>query len=81
MTQHTDVLSLIQKRRRIARRSRPYAMRRSKLERHRAAILSLKRDGASLGDIQYFLRAMAKPAINVERSTIKRFMDQYETLS
>lgn len=76
MTQQFELLATVQQRRRIARRRRPYAMRSSKLEVHRATILALRDEGASLGDIQYYLRSLAKPATTVERSTIKRFLDR-----
>ena len=76
MTQHSDLFESIHQRRQIARRQRPYAQRRSQLEVHRATILSLHREGASLGDIQYYLRSLAKPPITVARSTIKRFLDR-----
>lgn len=79
MTQHKGLLTVVRNRRAIARRSRPYSARRSKLERHRADIIALRQDGASLGDIQYFLRALAQPSVDVERSTIKRFIDRVET--
>jgi len=81
MTQHSELFDLVQKRRRIARRQRPYAHRRSQLELHRAAILALHREGASLGDIRYYLRALAKPSVSVERSTIKRFLDRIQDAS
>jgi len=79
MTQHTDTLSLVRKRRRIARRQRPYAARRSKLDVHRAAIIALHDDGASFGDIQYYLRALAQPPVTVARSTILRFLTANST--
>ena len=81
MTQQIDLLFLVQTRRHIARRQRPYARRRSKLEVHRAAILTLQDDGASLGDIQYYLRSLAKPSTTVARSTIKRFLDRVHTVA
>jgi len=76
MTQQSDLLMLVQKRRRIARRMRPYSQRRSQLEVHRAAIVALQEEGASLGDIQYYLRSLAKPPVTVARSTVKRFLDR-----
>ena len=76
MTQQSDLLLTVQKRRSIARRRRPYAQRRSQLEVHRATILTLRDEGASFGDIQYYLRSLAKPPTTVARSTIKRFLDR-----
>ena len=76
MTQQSDLLTLVQKRRRVARRMRPYSQRRSQLEVHRAAIVALQEEGASLGDIQYYLRSLAKPPVTVARSTVKRFLDR-----
>lgn len=78
MTQHSELLAQIRAERRLARPQRGYAARRSKLERHRAAIRRLHTEGASLGDIQHYLRALAKPAVSVERSTILRFLKRLE---
>jgi len=39
----------------------------------------MKNDGASLSDIQYFLRVLADPPIKAERSTIKRYIDSAES--
>lgn len=76
MTQHAGSLEEIRARRRIARRSRPYSNRVSQLERYKATVITLHEEGASLGEIQYYLRAMATPALSVERSTIKRYLDK-----
>lgn len=76
MTQQPVTLDQLRERRRVARRQRPYSNRRSQLERHLADILALREEGASLGDIQYFLRTVASPRVTVERSTIKRFLDK-----
>ena len=78
MTQHLTLLDSIRTERQIARPQRPYAQRTSKLARHRHTIVELHRAGASLGDIQHYLRAMAKPALQVERSTILRFLQKIE---
>ena len=74
MTQHSDVLNTIRAQRKIARPQRPYAQRVSTLDRHRQAIVELNAEGATLGEIQHYLRAIAKPSITVERSTILRYL-------
>jgi len=79
MTQQTNLLSQIRDQRKVARPQRPYAQRTSKLSRHRLHICELHESGASLGDIQHYLRAMAKPAVQVERSTILRFLKKLES--
>ena len=78
MTHHIDLLNQIRTERTIARPQRPYAQRTSKLARHRSAIVELREAGATLGDIQHYLRAMAKPSVSVERSTILRFLQKSE---
>ena len=78
MTQHMDLLNQIRAERTIARPQRAYAQRTSKLARHRHTIVELHEAGATLGDIQHYLRALAKPAISVERSTILRFLKKIE---
>ncbi len=77
MTQHSTLLDAIHAEQ-IARPQRPYAQRTSKLARHRHTIVELRNAGATLGDIQHYLRAMAKPAMQVERSTILRFLQKIE---
>lgn len=76
MTQHSDLLNSIRAQRKIARPQRPYAQRTSKLARHRHAIAELQTQGATLGEIQHYLRAMATPSIQVERSTILRYLNK-----
>lgn len=78
MAQHFDLLDQIQSERKIARPQRSYAQRRSKLARHRLTITELHKNGATLGDIQHYLRALAKPAVQVERSTILRYLKKIE---
>ena len=81
MTQHAftapnpaELLDQVRAAREVARRPRPYAARRSKLERHRATIRALHERGASLGDIQVYLRTLASPRVDVERSTVLRYV-------
>jgi len=78
MTQQSELLNQIRDQRKIARPQRPYAQRTSKLSRHRLHICELHESGASLGDIQHYLRAMAKPSVQVERSTILRFLQKLD---
>ena len=74
MTHHNTLLDQIRTERRVAQRQRPYTARRSQLERHRAAIRALADEGASLGDIQFYLRSLAKPSMTVARSTVLRYL-------
>lgn len=76
MTQQLPSVESLQQRRRIARKMRNYAQRSSKLEPHRHKILSLRQNGATYGDIQFFLQTMVTPPVSVARSTIKRFLDR-----
>ncbi len=80
MTQQLVSLIEIQNRRKIGRKLRPYSNRISQLERHKADIIKLRQQGASFGDIQYYLRAISTPRLSVARSTIKRFLDKQITL-
>ena len=63
---------------RLARRRRRYAQRASKLERHRGAIVGLARQGASLGEIRFWLATLASPPITVSRSTIHRWLQRVD---
>jgi len=70
------LLKQLRDRRQIANKLRAYPKRTLKLERHRYAIKTLHEKGASLGEIQFYLKTMAKPSIAASRSTIKRFVDR-----
>jgi len=78
MTQHSELIATLRAERDIARRQRPYAQRTSKLAQHSRAIIDLHNDGATLGDIQHYLRSMASPSVEVQRSTILRFLRNLE---
>lgn len=73
-----DLLDQIHEIRRVSRRQRPYRARRSKLHRHRHVICTLHRRGASLTDIQLYLRLLANPPVSANISTISRFLKKIE---
>jgi len=77
MTQQqiNQLLTQIRKSRSIAaQQRRSYKSRSSKLLPLSGIIFELHRDGASLGDIQFFLKHLQN--IHASRSTIKRFIDK-----
>ena len=78
MAQHFELIATLRAERHIARRQRSYAQRTSKLAQHSRVIIDLHDDGATLGDIQHYLRSMASPSVEVERSTILRFLRKLE---
>lgn len=69
-----DVLQEIRQQRQVKRRRR-YC--RSRLMVHRAEIVALKREGASLADLQLWLRGQR---VVVARSTIGRYLAQLPEL-
>lgn len=73
-----DLLDRIHAIRRVSRRQRPYRYRGSKLDRHRHVIYTLHQRGASLTDIQLYLRALADPPVSADISTIHRFLKTIE---
>ena len=74
MTQQLALLDRVRCERKIARPQRPYAQRTSKLSRHSHTLLELHDAGASLGEMQHYLRAIATPSVSVARSTISRYL-------
>lgn len=78
MTQQSEFIEKLRAERKISRRQRPYAQRKSKLAQYSRSIIDLHDNGATLGDIQHYLRSMAKPPVQVERSTIMRFLHTME---
>lgn len=69
-----NVLREIRQQRQAKRRRR---FSRSRLMVHRAELVALKREGASLADIQLWLR---RQRIVVARSTISRYLQQLPEL-
>ena len=79
MTQQSSLLDRVREERKISRPQRPYAQRISKLAQHRHTIAELHGAGATLGDIQHYLRAIAKPSVSVARSTVSRYLHKMES--
>lgn len=67
-------LDALKARRATARHPRGYLQRTSKLERHRSELVALRERGASLGDMQFWLATLARPAVTASRSTIHRYL-------
>jgi len=67
----TETLSKIKEDRKQRRRK---IYKQSVIDKYRAEVIALKKEGASLGDIEFFLR---EKKIKVVRSTIKRYLDKY----
>lgn len=68
-----EVVSEIRRARNICRKRRTWS--KSILVKFEGELALLRKNGASLGDLQYWLRINKR--VKVHRSTIKRFLDKY----
>lgn len=68
----TEVLAEVKKARAVRRRRSTWG--KSKLIKFRAELLLLRTNGASFGDLQFWL--LKKKRVKIDRANIKRFLDK-----